>query len=151
MDRSKHQAAVASPCIDKIRGKESSVAVDQKAVSCTGAVAGAQIGIPIRERLANLPLSPVFQTLDLGRGNAGGMHHHRILFDKLWSLDPEDVKAKSTKDKVPLIDVTQHGFFKVLGKGHLPENRPFVVKAKLISKTAEKKIKEAGGAVVLTA
>ncbi|KAH0870259.1 hypothetical protein HID58_077281 [Brassica napus] len=119
MDRSKHQAAVASPCIDKIRGKESSVAVDQKAVSCTGAVAGAQIGIPIRERL--------------------------------WSLDPEDVKAKSTKDKVPLIDVTQHGFFKVLGKGHLPENRPFVVKAKLISKTAEKKIKEAGGAVVLTA
>ena len=76
MDRSKHQAAVASPCIDKIRGKESSVAVDQKAVSCTGAVAGAQIGIPIRERLANpslslplslsLPPSPVFQTLDLG-------------------------------------------------------------------------------------
>jgi ribosomal protein L18E len=40
--------------------------------------------------------------------------------------------------------VTQHGFFKVLGKGHLPENKPFVVKAKLISKTAEKKIKEAG-------
>ena len=61
------------------------------------------------------------------------------------------MKAKSTKDKVPLIDVTQHGFFKVLGKGHLPENKPFVVKAKLISKTAEKKIKEAGGAVVLTA
>jgi large subunit ribosomal protein L27Ae len=116
-----------------------------------------------------------------GRGNAGGMHHHRILFDKyhpgyfgkvgmryfhklrnkffcpivnldkLWSLVPEDVKAKSSKDNVPLIDVTQHGFFKVLGKGHLPENKPFVVKAKLISKTAEKKIKEAGGAVVLTA
>ncbi|CDY25779.1 BnaA07g10030D [Brassica napus] len=39
----------------------------------------------------------------------------------------------------------------VLGKGHLPEGKPFVVKAKLISKTAEKKIKEAGGAVVLTA
>ncbi|KAL0658659.1 hypothetical protein Bca4012_079244 [Brassica carinata] len=74
-----------------------------------------------------------------------------VNLDRLWSLDPEDVKAKSTKDKVPLIDVTQHGFFKVLGKGHLPENRPFVVKAKLISKTAEKKIKEAGGAVVLTA
>ncbi|CAN6896607.1 hypothetical protein Bca4012_094549 [Brassica carinata] len=119
-----------------------------------------------------------------GRGNAGGMHHHRILFDKyhpgyfgkvgmryfhklrnkfycpivnldrLWSLVPEDAKAKAKagKDnKVPMIDVTQHGFFKVLGKGHLPENKPFVVKAKLISKTAEKKIKEAGGAVVLTA
>ncbi|CAH8361488.1 unnamed protein product [Eruca vesicaria subsp. sativa] len=117
-----------------------------------------------------------------GRGNAGGMHHHRILFDKyhpgyfgkvgmryfhklrnkfhcpivnldrLWSLVPEELKAKAGKDgKVPMIDVTQHGFFKVLGKGHLPEGKPFVVKAKLISKTAEKKIKEAGGAVVLTA
>ncbi|KAF3486546.1 hypothetical protein F2Q69_00054450 [Brassica cretica] len=71
-----------------------------------------------------------------GRGNAGvGMRYFHKLrnkfycpivnLDKLWSL--------------------------VLGKGHLPENRPFVVKAKLISKTAEKKIKEAGGAVVLTA
>ncbi|CAN7043110.1 unnamed protein product [Brassica oleracea var. botrytis] len=76
-----------------------------------------------------------------GRGNAGGyfgkvgmryFHKLRNKFycpivnlDKLWSL--------------------------VLGKGHLPEGKPFVVKAKLISKTAEKKIKEAGGAVVLTA
>ncbi|CAN6572278.1 unnamed protein product [Malus baccata var. baccata] len=97
-----------------------------------------------------------------GRGNAGGMHHHRILFDKyhpgyfgkvgmryfhrlrnkfhcpivnldkLWSLVPQEVKDK------------------VLGKGVLP-SQPLVVKAKLISKTAEKKIKEAGGAVVLTA
>ncbi|KAG6400884.1 hypothetical protein SASPL_137729 [Salvia splendens] len=40
---------------------------------------------------------------------------------------------------------------KVLGKGMLPDNLPVVVKAKLISKTAEKKIKEAGGAVLLTA
>ncbi|KAJ0571263.1 putative ribosomal protein L18e/L15P [Helianthus annuus] len=116
-----------------------------------------------------------------GRGNAGGMHHHRILFDKyhpgffgkvgmryfhklpnkfycpivnvdrLWSLVPQDVKEKSTADKVPVIDVTQHGYFKVLGKGNVPASQPFVVKAKLISKTAEKKIKEAGGAVLLTA
>ncbi|KAI3820735.1 hypothetical protein L1987_08283 [Smallanthus sonchifolius] len=116
-----------------------------------------------------------------GRGNAGGMHHHRILFDKyhpgyfgkvgmryfhklrnkfycpivnvdkLWSLVPQDVKEKSTADKVPVIDVTQHGYFKVLGKGTVPASQPFVVKAKLISKTAEKKIKEAGGAVLLTA
>ncbi|WRX19469.1 Large ribosomal subunit protein uL15/eL18 - like 6 [Theobroma cacao] len=118
-----------------------------------------------------------------GRGNAGGMHHHRILFDKyhpgyfgkvgmryfhklrnkfycpivnidkLWSMVPQDVKdkAKCSKDSAPLIDVTQFGYFKVLGKGVLPENQPIVVKAKLVSKTAEKKIKEAGGAVVLTA
>ncbi|BAT99487.1 60S ribosomal protein L27a-3-like [Vigna umbellata] len=118
-----------------------------------------------------------------GRGNAGGMHHHRILFDKyhpgyfgkvgmryfhklrnkfhcpivnidkLWSLLPQEAKDKAlkSKDTAPVIDVTQHGYFKVLGKGVLPENQPFVVKAKLISKIAEKKIKEAGGAVVLTA
>ncbi|KAK7354003.1 hypothetical protein VNO80_19459 [Phaseolus coccineus] len=117
-----------------------------------------------------------------GRGNAGGMHHHRILFDKyhpgyfgkvgmryfhklrnkfhcpilnidkLWSLVPQEVKEKASKDNMaPLIDVTQFGYFKLLGKGVLPENQPLVVKAKLVSKIAEKKIKEAGGAVVLTA
>lgn len=118
-----------------------------------------------------------------GRGNAGGMHHHRILFDKyhpgyfgkvgmrffhklrnkfyrpivnidrLWSLLPADVKEKaaSSDDKVPMIDVTQFGYFKVLGKGMLPPSQPVVVKAKLVSKIAEKKIKEAGGAVLLTA
>uniref|UniRef100_A0A1D1XTB8 60S ribosomal protein L27a-3 n=1 Tax=Anthurium amnicola TaxID=1678845 RepID=A0A1D1XTB8_9ARAE len=119
-----------------------------------------------------------------GRGNAGGMHHHRILFDKyhpgyfgkvgmryfhklrnkfhcpavnvdrLWSLVPEDVRAKaagSAGSAAPLLDVTQFGYFKVLGKGALPPSQPIVVKAKLVSKIAEKKIKEAGGAVVLTA
>jgi large subunit ribosomal protein L27Ae len=38
----------------------------------------------------------------------------------------------------------------VLGKGQLPA-QPVVVKAKFFSKLAEKKIKEAGGACVLTA
>ncbi|GFP94134.1 putative 60S ribosomal protein l27a-1 [Phtheirospermum japonicum] len=33
----------------------------------------------------------------------------------------------------------------------LPADKPVVVKAKLVSKNAEKKIKEAGGAVILTA
>jgi len=76
-----------------------------------------------------------------------------VNIDKLWSLLPQEVKDKAlkSKDTAPLIDVTQYGYFKVLGKGVLPENQPFVVKAKLISKIAEKKIKEAGGAVVLTA
>jgi len=117
-----------------------------------------------------------------GRGNAGGMHHHRILFDKyhpgyfgkvgmryfhklrnrfscpsvnverLWSMVPADKAAEAAggADKAPLVDVTQFGYFKVLGKGKLP-SKPIVVKAKLISKVAEKKIKAAGGAVVLTA
>ncbi|EFJ35822.1 hypothetical protein SELMODRAFT_165371 [Selaginella moellendorffii] len=118
-----------------------------------------------------------------GRGNAGGLHHHRILFDKyhpgyfgkvgmryfhlnrnkyyrptvnvekLWSLVPEDVKAQVKKGgkEAPLIDVTEHGFFKVLGKGRVSGDFPIVVKTKFISKHAEKKIKKCGGAVVLTA
>ena len=70
--------------------------------------------------------------------------------DKLWSMVPQDVKEKSEGcDKAPVLDVTQLGYFKVLGKGSL--GKPVVVKAKLVSKTAEKKIKEAGGAVLLTA
>ncbi|KAD4889026.1 hypothetical protein E3N88_21099 [Mikania micrantha] len=116
-----------------------------------------------------------------GRGNAGGMHHHRILFDKyhpgyfgkvgmryfhklrnkfycpivnvdkLWSMVPQEAKDQASADKVPVVDVTQLGYFKVLGKGTMPPSQALVVKAKLISKTAEKKIKEAGGAVLLTA
>ena len=49
-----------------------------------------------------------------------------------------------------MIDVTKSGYFKVLGKGVLPKI-PVIVKAKLFSKTAEKRIKEAGGACVLVA
>ena len=118
-----------------------------------------------------------------GRGNAGGMHHHRILFDKyhpgyfgkvgmryfhrlrnkfhcptvnverLWSMVPADkaAEAAAAPGKAPVVDVSQFGYFKILGKGMLPRNTPIVVKAKLISKVAEKKIKAAGGAVMLTA
>ena len=119
-----------------------------------------------------------------GRGNAGGMHHHRILMDKfhpgyfgkvgmrtfhlkkgstycptvnverLWSLVPESVYDDSKNNEndgtTPVIDVTKLGYFKVLGKGHLPKI-PLVVKAKYFSLDAEKKIKAAGGACILTA
>ena len=73
--------------------------------------------------------------------------------DKLWSLILQDIKEKASKSKetTPLINVTQLGYFKVLGKVVLPENQPMAVKAKLMSKIAEKKIKEGGGAIVLTA
>ena len=56
----------------------------------------------------------------------------------------------NNKDKVPVIDVLKAGYFKVLGKGRLP-NQPVVVKAKFFSKTAERRIKAVGGACVLTA
>ncbi len=60
-----------------------------------------------------------------------------------------EAAAKDTAT-APVIDVTKYGVFKVLGKGQLPE-QPVVVKAKFFSKLAEKKIKEVGGACVLTA
>jgi len=120
-----------------------------------------------------------------GRGNAGGMHHHRIWYDKyhpgyfgkvgmlrfhymknrehcpvvnidrLWALAGESAyqKAKNpeaSSGKVPLLDVTKHGYFKVLGKGRLPKV-PIVVRAKFFSKQAEEKIKAAGGACLLVA
>merc|ERR1712195_295810 len=85
-----------------------------------------------------------------GRGNAGGMHHHRINFekyhpgyfgkkgqrhfhlqknqyykptvnlDKIWNLVPEDARKASTAAKAVVIDVCKSGFFKVLGHGGLP-------------------------------
>jgi large subunit ribosomal protein L27Ae len=76
--------------------------------------------------------------------------------DQLWHLagGEEAVKqAEGNKDatKALMLDVTKLGFFKVLGKGRLPGTLPLIVKARFISKSAEAKIKEAGGSVVLTA
>ena len=82
--------------------------------------------------------------------NKHGAHCDTINVDKLWSLVSAEDKAKTGKDKAIQVDVTKLGFFKVLGKGKLP-NTPIVVKARFVSKTAEEKIKAAGGAVVLTA
>ena len=59
-------------------------------------------------------------------------------------------KAAGNTSQALVIDVTKHGIFKVLGKGVLPE-QPVLVKAKFVSKLAEKKIREAGGAVQLVA
>eukprot|EP01006_Ploeotia_vitrea_P025045 TRINITY_DN57854_c0_g1_i1.p1 TRINITY_DN57854_c0_g1~~TRINITY_DN57854_c0_g1_i1.p1 ORF type:complete len:160 (+),score=71.17 TRINITY_DN57854_c0_g1_i1:32-481(+) len=77
-----------------------------------------------------------------------------INLDRLWTLVSEKTRkdfanAKPT-DAVPVIDVVQNGYFKVLGKGVLPK-QPVIVKAKFFSKLAEKKIKAVGGVCVLTA
>mmetsp|Transcript_8310 Transcript_8310/g.15048 ORF Transcript_8310/g.15048 Transcript_8310/m.15048 type:complete len:148 (+) Transcript_8310:165-608(+) len=117
-----------------------------------------------------------------GRGNAGGMHHKRIMMDKyhpgyfgkvgmryfhktnnkfycptinldkVWTLVSDDVRKEyATKsDIAPVIDAYKAGYFKVLGRGNLPD-QPVIVKAKFFSKTAEKKIKAVGGTCVLTA
>jgi len=74
--------------------------------------------------------------------------------DQLWHLAGEETlkaaKAGKFGDKAPVIDLTEHGVFKLLGKGRLPAV-PVVVKARFFSALAEKKIKEAGGAAILTA
>merc|ERR1712083_1274152 len=96
-----------------------------------------------------------------GRGNAGGMHHHRINFekyhpvvscDKLWSLVSEATRTSFDKESktAPVIDVVKSGYFKVLGKGSLPK-QPVIVKARYFSRRAEEKIKAVGGACILVA
>ncbi|KAK3930087.1 60S ribosomal protein L27a, partial [Frankliniella fusca] len=75
-----------------------------------------------------------------------------INLDKLWSLVSEQTKAKAQKttEKAPVIDVVRAGYYKVLGKGNLPK-QPVIVKAKFFSKSAEDKIRAAGGACILQA
>lgn len=72
----------------------------------------------------------------------------------LWSMLPEGTMEKTEQlkeeNKAPVLDVTKKGFFKVCGKGELPE-LPIVVKAKFFTKRAESKIKGAGGACILVA
>ncbi len=73
-----------------------------------------------------------------------------INVEKLWTLVSEDARTSCPSGKAVVIDCLKHGIFKVLGKGELPD-QPLVVKAKLFSKDAEKKIKAVGGACVLVA
>jgi large subunit ribosomal protein L27Ae len=76
-----------------------------------------------------------------------------VNLDKLASLIPAEKREayQSGKgDKAPVIDLLPLGYSKVLGKGRLP-SFPIVVRARYVSKLAEKKIKEAGGVVQLVA
>jgi large subunit ribosomal protein L27Ae len=74
--------------------------------------------------------------------------------DKLWTLVSENARNtylnNAKKDTAPVIDVTKNGYFKVMGRGRLPAV-PVVVKAKVFSKTAERRIKAVGGSCVLVA
>jgi ribosomal protein L15 len=60
------------------------------------------------------------------------------------------IDAKSQSDTAPVFDLLSCGYAKLLGKGRLP-NVPMVVRARYVSKEAERKIKEAGGVVQLVA
>ncbi|QKX53531.1 uncharacterized protein TRUGW13939_00610 [Talaromyces rugulosus] len=78
-----------------------------------------------------------------------------VNLDKLWTLVPEETREKylganAPADKAIVLDLLPLGYAKVLGKGRLP-NVPLVVKARYVSKEAERKINEAGGVVELVA
>ena len=75
-------------------------------------------------------------------------HCPGVNLDRLYSLVGDEAQAPPA-GKAPVIDVTKKGYFKVLGKGKV--TAPMIVKAKLFTKLAEKKIRDAGGACVLTA
>jgi len=74
--------------------------------------------------------------------------------DKLWALVPAESREKylngKPSDTAPVIDLLANGYSKLLGKGRLPKV-PVIVKARFVSKVAEEKIKEAGGAIELIA
>ncbi|XP_049628523.1 60S ribosomal protein L27a-like [Suncus etruscus] len=115
-----------------------------------------------------------------GWGNAGGMHHHKINFDKfhlgyfgkvgmrhyhlkkskfcptvnldkLWTLVSEQTRVNAAKNRTgaaPIIDVVGLGYYKVLGKGNLP-NQPVIVKVKFFKQKRVEEIKGVGGTCVL--
>nr|BAK00130.1 predicted protein [Hordeum vulgare subsp. vulgare] len=94
-------------------------------------------------------------------GKVGMRHFHltknkyhcpTVNVEKLFSLlsDKQQDNAGQKKDRVPVIDVTRAGYFKVLGRG-LKMNGPAVVRAKFFSKKAERKIQQAGGMCELVA
>ena len=111
-----------------------------------------------------------------GRGKAGGLTHHRTNFDRFHpgffgkigmrhfhmtnnmyfrlviNLDKLVTlpMAEAEGEKVPVIDTLKAGYGKVLGKGAIP-SKPVIVKARFFSRSAEEKIKAAGGVCVLVA
>jgi large subunit ribosomal protein L27Ae len=69
----------------------------------------------------------------------------------LQTLVPKDEYSSASSELVPVIDTLSHGYGKVLGKGRLPSDKPLIVKARFVSRRAERKINEAGGIVKLVA
>ncbi|KAI5295481.1 60S ribosomal protein L28 [Ascosphaera acerosa] len=78
-----------------------------------------------------------------------------VNLDKLMALVPEETREKylsadAPKDQALVLDLLSLGYSKLLGKGRLP-NIPMVIKARYVSKEAERKIRENGGVVELVA
>ncbi|GAD95079.1 60S ribosomal protein L28 [Paecilomyces variotii No. 5] len=78
-----------------------------------------------------------------------------INIEKLWSLVPQETRDQyvgenAKADSALVLDLLALGYSKLLGKGRVPEV-PLVVKARYVSREAERKIKEAGGVIELVA
>ncbi|KAI5171552.1 large subunit ribosomal protein L27Ae [Nematocida sp. LUAm3] len=85
--------------------------------------------------------------------NANMKYMPSISVSKLWSLVEkagELNKFESQPESVPVVNVVDFGYHKVIGEGKHPM-RPIVVKARHFTPGAEKKIVEAGGQCILTA
>mmetsp|Transcript_15055 Transcript_15055/g.32284 ORF Transcript_15055/g.32284 Transcript_15055/m.32284 type:complete len:147 (-) Transcript_15055:2191-2631(-) len=78
-------------------------------------------------------------------------HCPTINLDKIFSVAGEGYyeAAKNGGGKAPVINLVDHGYFKLLGNGQI--DVPVIVKAKFFSRLAEQKIKAAGGACLLVA
>ncbi|KAL0230698.1 hypothetical protein PCE1_004254 [Barthelona sp. PCE] len=92
-----------------------------------------KIGIPVYHRNKNHTFCPVLN------------------LEKLMSVLSVEQRTEIQKsEKIPVIDITKAGYYKLLGKGLAP-TRPVIVRARFVSAVAEKKIVAAGGAVELIA
>ncbi|CTQ41214.1 large subunit ribosomal protein L27Ae [Babesia microti strain RI] len=115
-----------------------------------------------------------------GRGKAGGMHHHRILFDKyhpgyfgkvgmrhfhklrnqfecptinldrLWNLVPDEIKNKCSKDGKAPVVDVTKAGYFKVLGTGHLPEQPLIVKARYFSKLSEEKIKKAGGVCIIT-
>ncbi|OAG31242.1 large subunit ribosomal protein L27Ae [Nematocida displodere] len=75
-----------------------------------------------------------------------------ITVDKVWSLVEKNNQIDeflNNPEVVPVVNLSDFGFFKVIGTGEMPI-RPIVVKARRFTPEAEKKIVAAGGQCILT-
>ncbi|XP_004408000.1 PREDICTED: 60S ribosomal protein L27a-like [Odobenus rosmarus divergens] len=93
-----------------------------------------------------------------GRGNAGGMHHHRINLDNYHPgyfgevvSEQTQVNAAETRRELLLsLMWRDQATTEFLGKGKVPK-QPVIMKSKFFSRRAEEKIKGVGTACVLVA
>ncbi len=92
--------------------------------------------------------APVIDVIRAVRANLVCSYYIRTNLSSRDSVDPSTLQGNGLRVLIKF--VVLQGFYKVLGKGHLPK-QPLIVKAKFFSRKAERKIKEVGGACVLVA